>query len=470
MAIVALSAAPTNIRWVLLISFLSSLMLQSSLADDPLHLLGWSCNKTSTDTVSSAYSFNIGRLFSRKLYNEGGNSIYYKTTDGEDPDKVYGLYLCRGDVSKQTCQNCINAATSYLVNTCEGTKSAITWYDECLVRYSNGSFSSTFESSPAVKMSNDDNFNATDHVEFQKAVNQSFTQLIANATSSTLKYATLTVNISSTVTLYTLGQCIPDLLEMDCSLCLDSAAQLLDYGRRGSRYIYPSCYARFELYQFWESPVAAQEPVSPVEAPTHAEDLGRRNRKKNRASIATGISVLAVTVVVLLIGSLIWYVRRRNKRHRAEEDSNSQEVRLIRMREDRIGNNYPYDTLQGQNQMESQELPLFSLDLTLQATRHFSDENKLGEGGFGPVYKEDPIYRPSMSSVVAMLVSDNIRLPQPTQPAFSVGRAVRQGQSSSDVKFFSNEATRSSGQSSSDISDFSNEAERPDRFSSDVKV
>ena len=60
---------------------------------------------------------------------------------------------------------------------------------------------------------------------------------------------------------------------------------------------------------------------------------------------------------------------------------------MLRLREGRIGNDYSYDTLQGEKQMESQEFPLFPLDLTLEATQHFSDENKLGEGGFGPVYK-----------------------------------------------------------------------------------
>ncbi|XVF25616.1 hypothetical protein REPUB_Repub13aG0228400 [Reevesia pubescens] len=88
-------------------------------------------------------------------------------------------------------------------------------------------------------------------------------------------------------------------------------------------------------------------------------------------------------------------MRRRNK-HKGncsshayieEEKANSQEVRLIRLRDGRMGNDYANDALQGENQMESQELPLFPLDLTLEATQHFSDENKLGEGGFGPVYK-----------------------------------------------------------------------------------
>ncbi|KAK2644388.1 hypothetical protein Ddye_019583 [Dipteronia dyeriana] len=157
-------------------------------------------------------------------------------------------------------------------------------------------------------MLNGDKFNASDPVEFHNTVNQSFTLLIANQTSSALKYSTLTVNNFSTVALYILRSFIPDLSEKDCSVCLDSAAQLLELGKLGSRYIFPSCYARFELYRFWESPVAAQEMAPPVEAPPLTE---------------------------------------------AEEDSNSQEVRLIHLREGRIGKDYSYDALQGEKQMES---------------------------------------------------------------------------------------------------------------------
>ena len=36
---------------------------------------------------------------------------------------------------------------------------------------------------------------------------------------------------------------------------------------------------------------------------------------------------------------------------------------------------------------EHLELPLFDLDTLLDATNNFSSDNKLGEGGFGPVYK-----------------------------------------------------------------------------------
>ncbi|KAK2644390.1 hypothetical protein Ddye_019585 [Dipteronia dyeriana] len=55
-----------------------------------------------------------------------------------------------------------------------------------------------------------------------------------------------------------------------------------------------------------------------------------------------------------------------------------------------MGNDYSYDDLQGENQVETQELPLFPLDIILKATQHFADENKLGDGGFSTVYKEGP--------------------------------------------------------------------------------
>lgn len=38
--------------------------------------------------------------------------------------------------------------------------------------------------------------------------------------------------------------------------------------------------------------------------------------------------------------------------------------------------------------------------------------------------QQDPADRPTMSSVVVMLASDSMTIPQPTEPAFSVGRVV----------------------------------------------
>lgn len=58
--------------------------------------------------------------------------------------------------------------------------------------------------------------------------------------------------------------------------------------------------------------------------------------------------------------------------------------------------------------------------------------------------QEDAADRPTMSSVVVMLGSESISLPQPTQPAFSVGRGVvfSSGQTASSAATWSvNEIT-----------------------------
>lgn len=43
------------------------------------------------------------------------------------------------------------------------------------------------------------------------------------------------------------------------------------------------------------------------------------------------------------------------------------------------------------------ELPLLDLGSVMAATNHFSDDNKLGEGGFGPVYKVSTYIEPHTS-------------------------------------------------------------------------
>lgn len=39
------------------------------------------------------------------------------------------------------------------------------------------------------------------------------------------------------------------------------------------------------------------------------------------------------------------------------------------------------------NQVKLQELPIFSFEELASATNNFHQSNKLGQGGFGPVYK-----------------------------------------------------------------------------------
>lgn len=45
------------------------------------------------------------------------------------------------------------------------------------------------------------------------------------------------------------------------------------------------------------------------------------------------------------------------------------------------------DNINEDGEEEDLELPVFDLTLIINATHNFSNDNKLGEGGFGPVYR-----------------------------------------------------------------------------------
>ncbi|XP_024028214.1 G-type lectin S-receptor-like serine/threonine-protein kinase At1g61490 [Morus notabilis] len=103
------------------------------------------------------------------------------------------------------------------------------------------------------------------------------------------------------------------------------------------------------------------------------ELAGGQNNKKIIVSLATVSSV--VTLVALLIGLHRW----RAKQKRNIEDT--MEKPFVQTRGDVISST-PFTTKQ-----DPSELPMFDFNRILVATDYFSTGNKLGQGGFGPVYK-----------------------------------------------------------------------------------
>ncbi|KAI6705940.1 hypothetical protein NL676_008902 [Syzygium grande] len=158
------------------------------------------------------------------LDNKGPIYGFYNTTEGEDPDKVYGLFLCRADVDTNLCQSCINSATSLIIERCPGQKEATIWYDECFVRYANRSFFSIMETLPIIFIVNPADVELTvDNEDFETEVTDFARNVTDLAISSESLYATKNINVSSSVTLHELAQCTPDISKSDCKSCLLSA-------------------------------------------------------------------------------------------------------------------------------------------------------------------------------------------------------------------------------------------------------
>ncbi|KAK9218947.1 hypothetical protein WN943_007586 [Citrus x changshan-huyou] len=332
--------------------FVTALSVQISLtkADDKPTYIYQNCPSTNF-TPNSAYQSNLNLLLSTLRSNATRGSSdkfskgFYNTTTGHEPNKVYGLFLCRGDFGAETCQNCVSVATSDTAQLCPFGKENTIGYEECLLRYSNISFFSVLDTSFRLSQWNVENSPSR---SFDQFVWNSMNETVNQALSTTKMFATVKKNYTASQTLYSLVQCTPDLSRDDCSSCLRLAISPLNGCcsiKIGGRVMYPSCNFRYELYQFYNDTSNGTLPPVFFYPPSP--------------------------------GSLT--------SSRAKKAIKKQELYT---REGRIGDDESNDTLGGEAQGEShQEFPIFPLGLALEATNHFSHENKLGEGGFGPVYK-----------------------------------------------------------------------------------
>lgn len=237
-------------------SFLSLVLLQSPSEAAKLdsNYVADFCPGENNTSSGDLFMYSVGTLFNGKLYDEGGRYLYYNATEGDDPNKVYGLYHCYFGVSNEVCQDCIKVAINTIVKNCTGSKEATIWYDQCMVRFSYISFASTLETEPYVfsyQLTN-----VTDPDKFSNILAQSFNDLIQNATSSESKYAAANQPVN------TLVQCVPYLSKSDCNICLRRALALIreHFGKQAGRSFLPSCNIRWDLHPFLEDP---HVPISP---------------------------------------------------------------------------------------------------------------------------------------------------------------------------------------------------------------
>ncbi|KAK6932379.1 Serine-threonine/tyrosine-protein kinase, catalytic domain [Dillenia turbinata] len=354
----------------------------------PVHLYR-DCQNTDTTTLSSnsTYKSNLNILLFSLESNSttAPNGFYNYTVGNQASNTVYGLFLCRGDVSSDTCQTCVTAARNDLNQSCSSAKVGITLYDECLLRYSNESIFSKPTLNPIIMLANTLNM-TTEQAKFVELVGETMDQIKGEAAKGTdKKFATTEAKFTDYDTLYTLAQCTPDLSTTDCNSCLLTCINSLDTGRQGARTLLPSCNVRFEIYPFYNSnatiaPAPAPVALSPPTTSTNTTaPLPTLESKKGDKGISTTtlvaiVNPLAVSAAFLTI-LCYCFLRKRKENTAVVEDSSAM---------DEIIN------------VQSLQYDLITIKTV---TNNFSIENKVGEGGFGDVYKEVAAKRLSKGSV-----------------------------------------------------------------------
>eukprot|EP00257_Ricinus_communis_P025564 XP_025012978.1 uncharacterized protein LOC8267391 isoform X3 [Ricinus communis] len=371
------------------------------------------CSNSTAFTRNSTYQNNLNRL----LLSIRTNAInrpngFYDTSEGEGEDRVYGLFFCTADLSTEVCQDCVISATRDIVGRCPIEKTAIVWYDECILRYSNQTIYSILALSPGLYMWNAQNVSDQEGFSELLATTMIKTANQAAAPLGAIKFATLVANFTASQKLYTLAQCTPDLSYSDSAQCLHTAISNLPLccdGKRGGRILYPSCNIRYEFYPFYNetgfhrevspfnnttvvegnphSPILPPPPPPPIHPPAPMEKLGKVE-KGGEGSKPTRTKVIAsvtAAIVGILLFSSFFYITWRRKIQKEEEERASQEVQLLDLGRGRTRDEYSCENITGE--MDAQDFPMIPFDIIEEATEHFSDDAKLGEGGFGPVYK-----------------------------------------------------------------------------------
>ncbi|KAL2931721.1 Cysteine-rich receptor-like protein kinase 10 [Bienertia sinuspersici] len=170
----------------------------------------------------SAYHQNLDAVLS-DLSSQGSKRPFHNSTAGDVPNKIYGLYQCRGDVSQDVCSECIQDATKKIVQECPLFVEAAAWYDKCMLRYDNQSIFSMSETYPGQFTWS--RFNVSDYHKVGPVLAETLNSVINDAAQKSSKghFATKSSNWTVFDYVYCLAQCTPDLTEFDCKNCLTTA-------------------------------------------------------------------------------------------------------------------------------------------------------------------------------------------------------------------------------------------------------
>ncbi|TXG47127.1 hypothetical protein EZV62_026421 [Acer yangbiense] len=207
----------------MILGFLLSLsrsLFTFTIAADPTYLFHF-CSDTNF-TGNSTYQTNLNLLLSSLPSNANRSDGFSNTTTGQDPNRVYGLFQCRGDVTTTTCKDCVDFASTDVTQRCPVQKGAVIWYDKCLLRYSDSNIFSTATRNPGAILSNSNNV-TIEPTRFQELMLGLMNEAATQAANDPKRFATRKGNSTTSQTLYGLVQCMQDLSNTACSGCLQEA-------------------------------------------------------------------------------------------------------------------------------------------------------------------------------------------------------------------------------------------------------
>ncbi|WZZ75930.1 hypothetical protein YC2023_087300 [Brassica napus] len=243
----------------------------------PIFVSAQTCNKAAaTFKPNSPYDKNRRLINSTLASNVTAHAGYFNGSIGLGPDIVYALGMCAPGAEPQACSYCIQDASDSILNasdsilnTCLNQTDAFMWSGEeiiCLVRYSSKSFSGVLALEPITPFHNEIDIREENQKEFDSVWDGLVLPMITRVSSSVRNNSsTSSLSLSgkyyakdvAPVPVYgnilVLMLCTPDISSKDCSLCLETSVDYYKkwfHTKRGTILLRPSCFFRWELYNF----------------------------------------------------------------------------------------------------------------------------------------------------------------------------------------------------------------------------
>ncbi|KAK1416738.1 hypothetical protein QVD17_25854 [Tagetes erecta] len=331
------------------------------------------CDYSANYTINTTYQRNLNTTLTTLPTTDSGLG-YFNRSIGQGNDRVISFALCRGDINPDACFGCLNFSIVNLLQLCPNQKGAIVYYDYCLLLYSNQYLSGTNQGLFSAYLWNSQN--ATNKDRFNGALRPLLGNLTVDAAAgdSLRKFASGNTTGPDFSDIYALVQCTPDLTELRCRECLSDAVNQFagsQYsGAIGGRVIQPLCNFRYESYKFFNGStlVIPPPPPSPLPPPNSQASPPVSTPSSGRSTSTTVIIIVVIVIVsIILIITFICILVRLRRRKQTASSNEAIETETM--------------------DISDAESLQYDFSLVKAATNDFSEDNKLGRGGFGAVYK-----------------------------------------------------------------------------------
>ncbi|XP_039841220.1 L-type lectin-domain containing receptor kinase IX.1-like [Panicum virgatum] len=340
-------------------------LLRAVAKDDGNILRPWppDCSTADNYTAGSQYQRNLAELLSRLPAAAGDNGWFYEGSAGAGADEVLGLVMCYADYNATACRDCLSRAPAGITTVCPGSRSVRAMYDACTLRYSDtppipaaaadlAVLYIVYLAFPGVSVTSEG---------LREAWVPLMSELTGGAAASPLRLANGSTPYSSSQEMYGLAQCTRDLNASECARCIGSYVSQLGKlfpNNSGGVVKGYSCYLRYQVAALDITLPPAPAPAPPAPGPSSSSKTG----------IVIGVSVSVGSVSILMVLSFsAWLLLRWRRR------------KMANLHEETRAMEDEFEKGTGPKRFRYGELVL--------ATDNFSDRQKLGEGGFGSVYR-----------------------------------------------------------------------------------